>query len=78
MTILLYAIFGTLLEVTIVATLTIGLTRYFHKKLKNFHLIYLGKLDDNQEDDISNAMKYLKLTNGISTEKVSDSEKVSD
>lgn len=73
MTILLYAILGTLLEVAIVAILTIGLTRhYYHKKLKNFHPIFLGKLDDNQEDDIANAMQYLKLTNGISTEKVSD------
>ncbi len=72
MNILLYAILGTLLVVAIVAILTIGLTRYYHKKLKNFHPIFLGKLDDNQEDDIANAMKYLKLTNGISTEKVSN------
>lgn len=72
MTILLYAILGTLLEVAIVAILTIGLTRHYHKKLKNFHPIFLGKLDDNQEDDIANVMQYLKLTNGISTEKVSD------
>ena len=72
MTILLYAILGTLLVVAIVAIITIGLTKHYHKQFKNFHPIFLGKLDDNQEDDIANAMKYLKLTNGISTEKVSN------
>ena len=72
MTILLYAILEILLEVAIVVALTIGLTRHYHKKLKNFHPIFLGKLDDNQEDGIANAMQYLKLINGISTEKVSN------
>ena len=72
MTILLYAILGTLLEVAIVAILAIGLTRHYYKKLKNFHPILLSKLDDNQEDDIANAMQYLKVTNSISTEKVSN------
>lgn len=64
--ILFYIILGTLAILFLVVLSTIILTLYCNKyRKKQITLIFLGKLEDNQKDNIIDASKYLKLTNGL-------------
>ena len=65
MIMLAYCIFGVLLIIALVTIITVVLTKYYKKPLKNYRFVYLGKLSDNSKDDIAEAVKYLKLTNSI-------------
>lgn len=59
---------GIILLVSVITFIVSTYMRYFEKQLKNSRTyIYLSKLDDsNSNDNINEAVKYLKLTNGIS------------
>lgn len=64
---------GTIAILLIVSLLTVIISKYekhMENKLNKIGFIYLGKLNDSSSgDDISEAVKYLKLTNGIGTRK---------
>ena len=65
MKILIYVILGFILLLLFIYLITLSLQKNIEKKLNNFNPIYLGKLDDNTDDDISEAMQFIKLTNSI-------------
>ena len=60
--------FGILIEViallSIVAVITIIITKINSKTINKIQNIYLGKLE-NSDESIQDAMQYLGLTNGI-------------
>ena len=60
---------GTIAIILTVSLLTVIITKYkkhMENKLNKIEFIYLGKLNDSSSgDDISEAVKYLKLTNSI-------------
>lgn len=55
---------GVLILLLIVAIITVVVIEINAKEINNIRNIYLGKLA-NSDASIQNAMKYLKLTNGI-------------
>ena len=57
MKILIYVILGFILLLLFIYLITLSLQKNIEKKLNNFNPIYLGKLDDNTDDDISEAMQ---------------------
>ena len=65
MKILIYVILGFILLLLFIYLITLLLQKNIEKKLNSFHPIYLGKLDDNNNDDISKAIQFIKLTNSI-------------
>ncbi len=65
MKILIYVILGFILLLLFIYLITLLLQKSIEKKLNNFNPIYLGKLDDNTDDDILGAMQFIKLTNSI-------------
>ena len=65
MKILIYVILGFILLLLFIYLITLLLQKSIEKKLNNFHPIYIGKLDDNTDDDILGAMQFIKLTNSI-------------
>ena len=65
MEILVYVILGIVLLLMFISIITLLLKKFCEKKLKDFHPIFLGKLNNKNNDNINEAMQYLKLTNSI-------------
>ena len=65
MEILLYSTLGIVLLLLVISVITLLVEKYIRKKLKNFHPVYVRKLDNTTNDNIKEAMQYLKLTNSI-------------
>lgn len=61
---IIWIIVGTAVFVLLAVIITIITTKINSKKIENVQNIYLGKLS-NSDLSIQDAMKYLKLTNGI-------------
>lgn len=55
---------GVITLILVVSIVTIVLTKAHSKQINNMRNIYLGGLA-NDDSSIQNAMKHLKLTNGI-------------
>ena len=55
---------GVVALILLVYTVTIAVTKINSKEINNMRNVYLGKLA-NSDSSIQNAMRYLKLTNGI-------------
>lgn len=55
---------GLIVIILIVSVITIVVTKINYNEINNIRNVYLGKLS-NTDTSIQDAMKYLKLTNGI-------------
>ena len=57
--------FGILIGVIVlILVVTVAVTKANSKEINSMRNVYLGRLE-NSDASIQNAMKYLKLTNGI-------------
>ena len=65
MEILLFSTLGIALYLLVISVITLLVKKHSKKKLKNFKPIYLRKLDNTTNDNIEEAIQYLKLTNSI-------------
>ena len=57
-------VIGIVILMLIVSALTFIITRISTKEVSSMRNVYLGRLA-NSDSSIQNAMKYIKLTNGI-------------
>ena len=55
---------GVIALILIVSVVTVAVTKANSKEINSMRNVYLGRLA-NSDASIQNAMKYLKLTNGI-------------
>jgi hypothetical protein len=55
---------GVIALILVVSVVTVVVTKANSKEINNMRNVYLGRLA-NSDASIQNAMKYLKLTNGI-------------
>lgn len=55
---------GVIMLILIISIITVVVTKINVKEINNIRNVYLGKLA-NSDASIQNAIKYLKLTNGI-------------
>ncbi|MBO5474340.1 MAG: hypothetical protein J6A08_11255 [Lachnospiraceae bacterium] len=55
---------GVIALILVVSAVTIMVTKVNSKEINNMRNVYLGRLA-NSDSSIQDAMKYLKLTNGI-------------
>lgn len=55
---------GVIALILVVSIVTVAVTKANSKEINSMRNVYLGKLA-NSDASIQNAMKYLKLTNGI-------------
>ncbi len=55
---------GLIALILVVSVVTAAVTKVNSKEINNMRNVYLGRLE-NSDASIQNAMKYLKLTNGI-------------
>lgn len=55
---------GVIALILVVFVVTVAVTKVNSKEINNMRNVYLGRLA-NSDASIQNAMKYLKLTNGI-------------
>lgn len=55
---------GVIALILVVSVVTVVVTKANSKEINSMRNVYLGRLE-NSDASIQNAMKYLKLTNGI-------------
>lgn len=55
---------GVIALILVVSVVTVAVTKANSKEINSMRNVYLGRLA-NSDASIQNAMKYLKLTNGI-------------
>lgn len=55
---------GVIALILVVSVVTVAVTKANSKEINSIRNVYLGRLA-NSDASIQNAMKYLKLTNGI-------------
>lgn len=55
---------GVIALILVVSVVTVAVTKANSKEINSMRNVYLGRLE-NSDASIQNAMKYLKLTNGI-------------
>ncbi len=55
---------GVIVLILVVSVVTVAVTKANSKEINSMRNVYLGRLE-NSDASIQNAMKYLKLTNGI-------------
>lgn len=55
---------GVIALILVVSVVTVAVTKVNSKEINSMRNVYLGRLA-NSDASIQNAMKYLKLTNGI-------------